>query len=125
MTQADADAAGFTNTATVTGTPPAGLTPPTDSDSAESPVDPVPELTLVKSADPVTEGDEIVYTFAVTNSGNVTLTDVTVSDPLPGLSLIDCGDGDPVTDSFAPGGPVTCTATYAMCEAPVIIACTL
>jgi uncharacterized repeat protein (TIGR01451 family) len=40
-------------------------------------------------------GDLITYTFVVTNTGNTTLTDVTVDDPLFGLTF------GPVT--LAPG----------------------
>ena len=123
VTQADADAGSVDNTVTITATPPAGLPPVSDTDTVTSPIDPAPALTLVKTAvapDPVTVGDEITYTLAVTNSGNVTLTDVTVTDPLVGLSAIDCGgDGDNVIASFAPGGPITCTATYTVTQADV------
>lgn len=55
----------------------------------------------------MTVGDTVTYSFVVTNTGNVTLTDVTVTDPLPGLSAIDC----PAT-TLAPGESMTCTATY-------------
>ena len=34
-------------------------------------------------------GDELIYSFNVTNSGDVDLTNVTVTDPLPGLTLQD------------------------------------
>ncbi len=48
---------------------------------------------MVKTADvsgmstPNRTGDPIVYRFAVTNTGNVTLTTLTLTDPLPGLAL--------------------------------------
>ena len=123
VTQADVDAGTLVNTSTVTGTPPSGLTPPSASDSTSSPFDPEPALDLIKTAsapDPVTVGSVIGYSFAVTNTGNVTLSDVTVDDPLSGLSPIDCGgDGDNVIESFAPGGPITCTATYTVTQADV------
>src|SRR5690606_1190718 len=56
------------------------------------------------------------YAFLVTNTGNVTLTDVTVNDPLltdAGVSL----DQDPQT--LAPGGSFTFTATYTPTQADI------
>ncbi|WP_373396579.1 hypothetical protein V8V91_17720 [Algoriphagus halophilus] len=55
--------------------------------------------------------DVITYTFDVSNTGNVTLTDVTVSDPLSGLSAIISG---PVT--LAPGENQVFTATYTITQ---------
>ncbi len=60
-------------------------------------------------------GDTITYDFAVTNNGNVTLTDVTINDALAGLSAISC-TGGPIT-SLAPGATVDCTATYTVTQA--------
>jgi uncharacterized repeat protein (TIGR01451 family) len=63
-------------------------------------------------------GETITYTLAVDNTGNVTLSNVTVTDPLPGLSAIDCGGGSNVIASLAPDDPVVnCTATYAITQA--------
>ncbi|PWH81402.1 hypothetical protein DIS18_14835 [Algibacter marinivivus] len=68
---------------------------------------PSPVLTLTKTADVETYdeiGDVITYTFVTTNTGNVTLNNVTVTDPLPGLSPLNCGTScvalfaDTVTD---------------------------
>ncbi|MEW4925684.1 DUF11 domain-containing protein [Algibacter sp. 2305UL17-15] len=53
-----------------------------------------PSLSLTKTADVETYdavGDIITYTFVTTNTGNVTLNNVTVTDPLPGLSPLVCG----------------------------------
>ena len=50
--------------------------------------------------------------FLVTNTGNVTLTGVTVDDPLVGP--VSC----PVT-TLAPGASTTCTATYTLTQADV------
>lgn len=58
------------------------------------------DLTIVKSADIVAPayvdeaGDVITYTFVVTNNGNVPLTNVTVTDPMPGLSPIVYADAE-------------------------------
>ena len=55
-------------------------------------------------------GDVITYTFLATNTGTVGLTNVSVSDPLPGLSALSCTPAQPAT--LAPNGTLTCTATY-------------
>ena len=59
-------------------------------------------------------GELITYTFVVTNTGNVTLTNVTVTDPLPGLSAITCD-----ATTIPVGGFITCTATYAVTQADI------
>ncbi len=81
------------NTATATGTPPGTLTPPTDDHTVSTPLAPAPVASIVLTkagstadtngnttvGDP---GDTITYSFSVQNTGTVTLTSVTVSDPL-------------------------------------------
>jgi uncharacterized repeat protein (TIGR01451 family) len=116
VTQADVDAGSIVNTATVTGTPPAGPAV-TDHDTETVTALGVPALTLSKSATPTnvtTAGQVVTYSFLVTNTGNVTLTGLAVSDPLPGLSAVDC----PVS-SLAPGAATTCTASYTVTQADV------
>ena len=111
------------NTVTVEGSNQAG-TPVTDSDNATVSIIPEnPDIDLVKTgvldngSDGVdTAGDVITYTFDVTNTGDDPLTDVTVTDPLPGLSAIDC---DTFDGSLASGESTTCTATYAVTQADV------
>ena len=77
-----------------------------------------PGISLVKSASPSTfsaAGQTITYRFAVTNTGEVTLTDVAVTDTdLPGLTPIHCPKL-----SLAPGASETCTATYVTTQADV------
>ena len=71
---------------------------------------PGPGITVDKQAGTPsgnTAGSTIAYAFVVTNSGNVSLTGVTVSDPLVGA--VTC----PVT-VLAPGESTTCTATYTL-----------
>ena len=122
ITQDDVDLGILQNTATVTGTPPAGLDPPSDSSTKNSPFDPLPAIDVEKSAaftTPVSAGDLITYTIAVTNSGNVSLTGITVTDDLVDESAIDCGAGTNVIARMAPGGPRLCTVTYTVTQADV------
>ena len=71
-----------------------------------TPIDQHPGIKLVKKADtqgPVKVGDKIVFSFEVTNTGNVTLTHVKVSDRMVGK--VTC----PKT-TLAPGESMTCKA---------------
>ena len=63
-------------------------------------------------------GESVAYEFVVTNTGNVTLTAITVTDVLtapagPALTVV-C----PVT-TLAPAASTTCTATYTVTQADV------
>ena len=56
----------------------------------------------------------MTYSYKVTNSGNVTLTAVRVTDPMSGLSAVTC----PST-TLAAQASETCTATYTTTQADV------
>jgi uncharacterized repeat protein (TIGR01451 family) len=74
-----------------------------------------PAIVLAKSASVRSysaAGTVITYTFQVTNTGNAPLRNVTVTDPMPGLSTINCGTGTPVIALLNVGASGTCTATY-------------
>lgn len=116
VTQADVDAGSIDNSATVEGTAPAATVPVTGT---ATPITVTatqkPSLGLTGSADVdsiETAGMAVKYTFTVTNTGNVTITDpaVTASDFNGGgtLSNIVCPSGT----VLAPGESVKCTATY-------------
>ena len=120
ITQADIDAGEVYNTALANGTPPSGPDV-TDDDDHTEPITQGPAIELIKDgsldvgADGVaTPGDVISYTFAVTNTGNVTLTNVTVTDPL--VTVV----GGPLA-SLAPGVTDTTTfsASYAITQADI------
>ena len=118
-TQANVNAGAVTNTATAYGLPPGSDTPVVSpSSTATVPAVQTPGITVVKSALPSSfnaAGQTITYHFAVTNTGNVTLTGIGVSDTdLPGLSAITC-PGPMLT----PGAGETCTATYLTTQADV------
>ncbi|MGC3994264.1 MAG: GEVED domain-containing protein [Propionicimonas sp.] len=115
VTQADVNAGHVANTATATGTPPTGLTKPTASDATDTTVAQLPSLSLDKQAGTpsgTSAGSTIAYTFIVTNTGNVTLTQVGVSDSKVGT--LSCP-----TTTLAPNASTTCTATYALTQADV------
>ncbi|MDF2159443.1 gliding motility-associated C-terminal domain-containing protein, partial [Algoriphagus sp. CAU 1675] len=87
--QDDVDSGSVTNEASVTGdSPNQGDDNPTDVDEVTTPINPMPSVVITKAADKAeikAIGEQVVYTLTVTNTGNVTLTDVTVTDPLTGL----------------------------------------
>jgi uncharacterized repeat protein (TIGR01451 family) len=104
LTQADVDAANVTNTATVRGNPPTGP-PVTDVSGTSSnndlptdtPLSRAPALTLVKTANGINDldgngpdvGDTVSYDFEVTNTGNVSLSNISINDPLVGLAALE------------------------------------
>ncbi|QCR18322.1 DUF7507 domain-containing protein [Agrococcus sp. SGAir0287] len=119
LQQADVDAGVVTNAATATATGPAGPVA-SDEASASVPLAQTASMTLLKSvsAPARTVGSTFTYTFAAVNTGNVTLTDVTVADPLPGLSALDYDwSGAQAPGVLAPGQGVTATATYVLTQA--------
>src|SRR4029079_5441074 len=64
-------------------------------------------------------GDAVTWTVTVKNSGNVTLTNVTVTDALAGATLVTpCGFSSPIA-SLAPNASVACDVTYAVTQANV------
>ena len=120
LTVADVDAGAVNNTATVTGTPPTGPAV-TGTDNTSPPIAGSPAISLDKTAVTIVDGDgngpdagdTITYTFLITNTGNVTLTAVAVSDPL--LGAITCPAG-----ALAPGATRTCTpVTYTLTQADI------
>ncbi len=132
LTQSDLDAGQATNTATATGTTPGGGTTTDVSDDGitengndnptVTPLTQVPSLTMLKTglfndnnSDGVPQvGETITYTFTVTNTGNVTVTNVLVNDALTGTVLV------PVTPTdLLPGQIGTLTVNYPITQANI------
>ena len=125
VTQADVNAGDLSNSATAIGTPPGGVPGSVDSppSTVVVPQRSKPALTLVKTASPTTvsaAGQKVTYSLLVTNSGNVTISNVTVSDK----SFTGTGTPSPITCPVAaavvlPGAHITCTATYLTTQADI------
>jgi uncharacterized repeat protein (TIGR01451 family) len=127
VTQGDVDAGSISNTATGTGTPPTGFPVPPVSPPSKVvvPAPPAPAITVVKTADEAAQaslvvGQKITYSFLVTNTGNVTLKDVTVNEG----NFSGAGELSDVTcpaeaARLAPAAAITCTATYTVVQADV------
>jgi uncharacterized repeat protein (TIGR01451 family) len=116
VTQADLDAGSFHNAAGATGTPPSG--PPVTPPPAEVTVPAVqnPHVSLSKSTATTSfdhVGQVIAYTLVATNDGNVTLSNVSISDPK--LGVLTCTPAQPAT--LAPGTSLTCAGSYTVTQA--------
>jgi len=113
VTQADLDAGSVTNHAGATGTPAGGtLVPPTDTATAHATQ--TPALTVEKTSTATTVasvGQVIAYSYLVTNTGNVTLTGLALTD-----DNTDANPSCPVT-TLAPGASTTCTAVHTVTQA--------
>ncbi len=120
VTQTDVDAGKIDNQASVT----TALLPTASSANLSTPVPRTPGIALEKTVgsinagadNTVNAGDTITYKFRAQNSGNVTLTGVTVSDLVPAATVT----GGPVA-SLAPGADdvSTFTATYTLTQADI------
>lgn len=118
-TQADIDAGSVINTAVAQGVDPGGAAVESSPDTTTTPPDQTPGLRIQKTGalndldgDGLLDlGETIHYSFLVTNGGNVTLSNVTVNDP---LVTVDQGP-----QTLAPGGRFTFTASYTPTQANI------
>ena len=115
ITQDDIDAGVVNNTATATGYDP-GDSPVVATDGHSQPLPCAAAITLQKTAvgGPFAVGETITYTFKITNTGNVTVDSLVISDPLVGLSAI-----TGYATTLAPGEHTTGSATYVVKQADV------
>ena len=124
VTQADIDNGSVNDTATASGTTPSPSLAAVLSSPANAAVTALQtgSLALTKSVSPgnvTAAGQSLTYTFGVTNTGNVTLTNLTVEDAQsPPASALTTGPSCPAT-TLAPGASTTCTATYAVTQADI------
>ncbi|GEM_PF-803731 len=131
LKQSDIDAGTFANTAQVFGSSVNGMpddvtdisgTDLTNDDKTVVELETSASVTIVKSethafSSPTQVGEVITYSFLVTNTGNLTLTNVIVEDPLVGL----VPDMPFTIATLLPGdaNAVTLTATYKVTQADI------
>ena len=133
ITQDDIDLGEVANIATGSGTPPtaSGLADPSSTASNLAEAEQDAAIALVKSSSlpsvaagtltaATDVGDTVTYSFELENTGNVTLSNVVVTDPLitgaPNNGVISC---PPAISSMAPGDILVCTATYNISQADI------
>ena len=119
VTQTDIDNGSFTNTATATATRPDASTISGSDDATATGPERLPAFTLDKvrtdTTNPIIDGSVLEYEITATNSGNVTIMAVTISDPL--IPALSCA---PVTPAvLAPGATLTCTGSYTVTAADI------
>ena len=113
VTQADVNSGSYVNTATGD----TNQTPPSTSTlTVTFPQNPAhTTLKSETSTGPYTVGDTITYNIVVTNTGNVTLTGVTVSDNSATVGI--CTPAQPAT--LVPNASMTCPASHVVTQADV------
>lgn len=118
VVQADIDAGGIDNTARVTGMAPDDSPVVSDESSTAVIIEGAPALSLVKSANPTTlvVDQEVTYSFVVTNTGNITVSDVAIDETV----FTGSGDLSAVTcvgaASLLPDAQAVCQATYTITQ---------
>ncbi|WP_237212503.1 DUF7507 domain-containing protein, partial [Rothia nasimurium] len=118
LTQADINARKVVNNATAT-VDPAGNIPAPDpkEDTNTLNFDPKADYEFVKSSDynaaNAKVGDTVTYKFTVTNTGNVTLSDITVQDNKVGAVTVPAGT------TLEPGKSLELTADYTLTQADI------
>ena len=121
VTQADLDNGGIDNTATAGAVDPHAIAVTSNESSAAVSASQTPVITLLKTATPTTvsqAGQSVSYQFLATNTGNITVSGLTIADTLtapagPALTIA-C----PAT-TLLPGTATTCTATYLVTQADI------
>jgi uncharacterized repeat protein (TIGR01451 family) len=121
LQRAEVDAGVLATTAAVAGTPPTGPVV-TASASPSLTLAAAPVITLTKSAAPTvvqSAGQVVTFSFVATNTGNVTLSSVVITDSLPGVSAISYGTWPTTANTLRAGQAVTATATYTVTSGDV------
>lgn len=123
LTQSDVDAGAVTNTAVATAS--LGVTTVSSEPStATVTIERTPALSLVKSASPAAPadfmaGEQITYSFVVTNTGNVTITEPAVQEgDFTGTGTLEA-PSCPAVEALAPGEQLVCSTVYTVTQADI------
>jgi uncharacterized repeat protein (TIGR01451 family) len=115
VTQAEINAGKVDNTASASGAGPQDQ-PASAAASLSVPATQAPHLSLTKVASPTSYdavGQVVAYTLVATNDGNVSLTEVAISDSM--LEALDCTPAQPA--ALEPGDSLTCTGSRTVTQA--------
>lgn len=116
LTQNDLDTNGggdgdIDNTATADSNETSPITAPNQETFTQAPSFTIDKV-ITSSGPYNSAGDTINYQIMLTNTGNITLTGVTISDPL--LGTLSCAPTQP--GSVAPAGTMVCTGSYSITQ---------
>ncbi|MBD8519133.1 DUF7507 domain-containing protein [Plantibacter sp. CFBP 8804] len=124
LQQSDVDSGSLTNVATAAATTEGGTPVASDPATATITLDEEATLTLTKTADSskisdlARPGDLISYTLGVENTGNVTVSNVAIVDPMEGLSVVSVSWPGPAGE-LRPGESASGQAVYAITQADI------
>ncbi|MBZ2196747.1 DUF7507 domain-containing protein [Occultella gossypii] len=111
VAQAEVDRGEVVNTVSATGQSVQGPASAAAQDVLTIPEQAAIEFTKTADVTRAAVGDTLAYTFVLTNTGNVTLTGASISDPLVGLTTIQY-QWPAAVGVLTPGESVTATASY-------------
>ena len=120
ITQSDIDTGGVDNSATVTASSPVGARGSGRGFDLDGPRPGSRLLSVAKTADMrtfATPGDELEYSIVVTNTGNVSLADVHVTDDTADAGSLACDGILPA--ALLPGESVNCTAVRTVTQSDI------
>ncbi len=116
------------NTATATGTPTGGVAlPAVNSSTVETGFAPDPSLSIIKAVSSATSfsqaGDTITYQYTISNTGNITIEDVSPTDSGPTFNGLPAAGAlsifNPASADIAPNSNAVFTATYILQQADI------
>ena len=115
VTQADINNGSVKDSAVASGTTGVNTTITSNTATASVTATQTPGISLTKTASPTavtTVGQTVTYTFAAQNTGNVTLSGLTVADTQASPAGPLASGPTCTTTTLVPGAGTTCTATY-------------